>query len=232
MSSLAVIMSVYRSDRLNELKLAFDSLFEQTYKAMIFLCKDGELSDEVNAYLHTLLDRDDVVILENENNIGLAKSLNRLIDLIQSDYKFEFIARMDADDICRVERFELQINHFRHNEDIDLCGGFCSEFGASFAISPKKLPLNHLELLDFSIGRCPLIHPTVMFRAKIFDDCSIRYPENTTLTEDMALWFELLSKGYRFSNIPYILLDYRLNENTISRRQGLRKAISEFKLRI
>ena len=47
----------------------------------------------------------------------------------------------------------------------------------------------------------------------------------------MALWFILLNEGCKFSNINEILLDYRLNENTIARRTGADKAFSEFKIR-
>jgi hypothetical protein len=47
----------------------------------------------------------------------------------------------------------------------------------------------------------------------------------------MALWFYLLQNGFRFANINEVLLDYRLDEQTIYRRKGFNKALSEIKLR-
>lgn len=69
-----------------------------------------------------------------------------------------------------------------------------------------------------------------MFRTKVFLD-GIRYPANALLTEDMALWFYLLSLGLKFANINEVLLDYRLNEDTLSRRMGAKKALNEVKIR-
>lgn len=47
----------------------------------------------------------------------------------------------------------------------------------------------------------------------------------------MALWFDLLNAGFKFSNINEVLLDYRLSENTVNRRKGIKKALSEIKVR-
>jgi len=70
-----------------------------------------------------------------------------------------------------------------------------------------------------------------MFRLSVFLDNN-RYPMNTKLTEDMAFWFVLLRNNYIFGNINEILLDYRVSENTIHRRKGLKKATSEVSIRI
>lgn len=47
----------------------------------------------------------------------------------------------------------------------------------------------------------------------------------------MALWLKLIEDGYRLANLNEVLLDYRLNENAVKRRQGIGKAISEFDIR-
>ncbi len=113
---------------------------------------------------------------------------------------------------------------------MDVCGTSCHEFGASFSLDEKHLPKGHDQLVEFSITRCPFIHPTVMFRSSVFEK-GHRYPTNTSLTEDMALWFQLLKSGCVFANLNDVLLDYRLNENTINRRHGIGKAFSEIRIR-
>lgn len=143
---------------------------------------------------------------------------------------YKYLARMDSDDISMPDRIAKQVNFLENQKNIDVLGGACEEFGASFALKYKSLPLTHDELKLFSIIRCPFIHPTVMFRASIFHS-DIRYPTNTLLTEDMALWFILLEKNIIFANLPDILIKYRMDENTIHRRKGLSKAINEVKLR-
>lgn len=231
MIKVAIIMSVYRSDNKAELELAVNSMLSQTYKNIdIFLYRDGEVPSDVQCYLDSLSLKDNINVIEGSINSGLANALNKLIDLIVNLGYYEYIARMDADDISRPQRIERQVEFLNANDDIHVCGTSCREFGASFALSEKHLPQTHNELRDFSITRCPFIHPSVMFRSSIFHS-GIRYPTNTSFTEDMALWFELLSQGYKFSNINEVLLDYRLNESTVGRRKGLDKAVSEVRLR-
>lgn len=231
-SNVAVIMSVYKSDSLDNIQKAVLSLTNQDYSAFsVFIFIDGGVDPKVESYLNDCCSVHNVILVRSAENIGLAGALNKLIDQILLKPNYEFIARMDSDDISRPSRLSAQVAFMLRNEHVDVCGTSCREFGADFALEEKHLPTDHEDLLDFSITRCPFIHPTVMFRRRIFES-GIRYPTTTKFTEDMALWFELLSKGYIFSNINDILLDYRLNQDTLKRRQGLGKAFSEIGVRL
>lgn len=228
-SSVSVIMCVYRSDDPEMLKISINSILNQTTKCDLLIYQDGEIPSMLSEVLQQYSERGEIKLFVNLINKGLASGLNYLINhSLESGY--DYIARMDSDDISRSERIEKQVNFFINNPTIDVVGTSCHEFGASFALDEKHLPVKHNELLDFSITRCPFIHPSVMFRSSVFEK-GHRYPENTTLTEDMALWFELLNDSIQFGNLNEVLLDYRLNEDTIKRRKGLNKALSEFKIR-
>lgn len=226
---ICVIMSVYRSDDPKMLKSSIESILNQTVKCDLFVYQDGNISTELSSVLHEYIDENSLTLFINDINKGLAVGLNYMINnAIKQGYKY--IARMDSDDISRPIRIEKQVNFLENNKHIDVLGTSCREFGASFALDEKHLPKTHKELLNFSITRCPFIHPSVMFRSSVFEK-EFRYPENTVLTEDMALWFLLLNNGFRFANLNEILLDYRLNENTINRRKGFKKAMSEINIR-
>jgi glycosyltransferase involved in cell wall biosynthesis len=229
---IAIILSIYHSDSLGYLKLAIKSLLTQTYSnSTIFIYRDGLVPDYINEYIFSQeLVNENIILITSDKNSGLANALNKLIDVILLDGSFDYIARMDSDDISRPERLVKQVDFFERNPEIDVCGTSCREFGASFALEEKHLPELHEQLLDYSITHCPFIHPSVMFRVSVFTS-GIRYPTNTSLTEDMALWFVLLNRGFCFANLNDILLDYRLNENTLDRRRGISKAISEFSIR-
>ncbi len=229
---VAIIMSVYRSDSLEYLKSSVASILSQTYKNMTFyIYIDGIVSDDINNYLSLLESKTGSVrLITSNSNKGLAHALNQLINIILEDGSFDYIARMDSDDLSRPDRLRKQVEFFSRNIGIDVCGTSCREFGASFALEEKHLPKLPEQLLDYSITHCPFIHPSVMFRISVFNS-GVRYPTDTSFTEDMALWFILLNKGFRFANLNDILLDYRLNENTLDRRRGLSKAISEFSIR-
>lgn len=230
---VAVIMSVYKSDDLSYFKLAVDSILKQSYlETDLYVWQDGPVPQAIESYLDILSEDERVYITRSEKNSGLATALNSLIEIVVSSNNYKFVARMDSDDISYYDRISKQVEFLINNPDIDVVGTGCREFGGSFALEAKILPQTHEELLDFSVVRCPFIHPSVMFRASVFKSSGVRYPVDTELTEDMALWFKLLRSGAKFANLPDILLDYRLNEATLSRRRGLSKALSEVKVRL
>ncbi|WP_413506112.1 glycosyltransferase [Photobacterium phosphoreum] len=226
---IAVIMSVYKNDNDIFLSTAIESILSQTINCDLFIYLDGILTDDLYSVIKYYDVRDNVFIFNSDVNKGLAYGLNVMIEH-SINHKYEYIARMDSDDISRPERIAKQVNYLKLNPEVDVLGTSCQEFDAPFAIKEKHLPRTHDELLNFSITRCPFIHPSVMFRTSVFEK-GFRYPEDTTLTEDMALWFLLLNNNIRFANMNEILLDYRLHHNTINRRRGIKKAISEIKIR-
>lgn len=231
-SRVAVIMSVYKSDNLDFFKLAVESILSQSYKAIdLFIWRDGPVPEDINHYLEVINARPNVHITLSNVNQGLARTLNFMIDLVVQSNRYDFIARMDSDDISYPERIKKQVIYLLNESKVDVVGTGCREFGGDFALDKKVLPSSHEKLLDFSIIRCPFIHPTVMFRTSVFKDSEIRYPTDTELTEDLALWYKLLAAGFGFANMNEVLLDYRLNEATLSRRSGLGKALSEVKVR-
>ena len=228
-AKVAVIMSVYKLDDSTALIDAATSILNQSYACDLYLYRDGKVPLYLQNTINELCKNDKIKYFYSDKNAGLACALNKLIDaVLLGDY--QFVARMDSDDISRCERIVKQVNYFNEHSDVDVCGTSCREFGASYALDEKHLPQTHDELMNFSIVRCPFIHPSVMFRSSVFITGN-RYPINTSLTEDMALWFDLLKKGYKFANINEILIDYRLNEDTINRRMGFVKAFSEVSIR-
>lgn len=227
-SKLAVIMSIYKSDDPSFLQLALESLLNQTYPCDVFVYQDGDIPAKLQCVVGDFDNK--ISLISNAENKGLAYGLNVLIEkVVKGDY--QYIARMDSDDISLPDRMFEQIKYLETNPEVDLCGTYCQEFGSSYALTEKRLPLAHRDLVSFSIARCPFIHPTVMFRRRVFDE-GYRYPTNTSFTEDMAFWFELIHAGYKLGNVGKVLLEYRLTEDTIIRRRGFKKSMSEIGLRM
>lgn len=230
MSNVAVIMSIYHADDPLYIQESVNSILRQTHPCFIYLYQDGPVSEAIANLLKSISNNHDTVrLIRAESNKGLAYALNVLIDYALID-GCEYIARMDSDDINHPTRIAKQVEYLNANPHIDVLGTSCREFGASYALPEKHLPSTHDKLVDFSVARCPFIHPTVMFRSCLFVN-GVRYPTDTKLTEDMALWLKLIEDGYRLANLNEVLLDYRLNEKAVKRRQGIGKAISEFNIR-
>ncbi|WGY48437.1 glycosyltransferase [Vibrio sp. ABG19] len=228
---IAVAMSVYRGDSLESLELAVNSILEQTYSHFdFFIALDGKVDDQVFSYLKSL-DNHNVTVIYDEFNKGLAFRLNQIIDLAVKHGDYDFLARMDADDISNNLRFEKQVDFFLLNNDIDVVGSDVLEFDdLNIDGFYKKMASTHEDISKKIIKRCPFNHPSVMFRMAVFNE-GYRYKSELMNTQDYYLWVDLLAAGKKFANINEALLKFRVNESFHSRR-GLKKAMNDFKSRV
>lgn len=229
----AVIMSVYRHEDPRHLEAAIGSISAQIYEDWLLLVmEDGELPEALSSILERFARSDlRIRLFKSETNRGLATSLNRLIDYCMANDSVQYIARMDSDDISTPNRLLEQVAFMDGNPTVDISGGACSEFGSSFSKSLKRMPLTDEAIKGSIFRRCPFIHPTVIFRKRIFDD-GLRYPERTRFSEDIGLWFELFVRGHKAANLDLVLLKFRTSDDMVYRRRGFGKAYSELMIRL
>lgn len=228
--NISVLMSIYHSDDPNYLRASLESLKNQTVRANeVVIVFDGmltsELYDTVEKYRTCL----NIITLQNNENKGLAGSLNDGLRLVHCD----LIARVDADDISRQDRFEKQIKCFQDSSNSpDIVGGYVREFTGNLQnlSSIRKVPENIEKIKKFAKYRSPLNHPTVMMKTSVLKKLG-GYPENFNRLEDYALWIYMLSQYYIVTNIPEILVYMRISNETYVRRGGLEQAKAFIRLR-
>lgn len=228
---LAVIMSVYKNDKLLFLKPSIESILNQTFFDYdFFIIGDGILKTKCKEYI-TSLDDPRIKFKYRCQNKGLAASLNEILKQNILSNNYEFIARMDADDISVLDRFEKQISFLNDNREIDCLGTWAIEIkenGEEFF--KKKMPITHTKCLDlFKIRDC-LIHPSVMFRYTYFIKSGL-YPEDTYFGEDTIMWAQGFKNGAKFANLPEYLIKFRIDNDFFKRRRGIKHAKSILKLR-
>lgn len=230
MKKIAVIMSVYMNDKLSLVQLAVNSILKQTYTLFDFYIQaDGVLDFEVDEYLSSLEDPR-IILRKRLVNIGLAKSLNELLEVVlKKDY--DYIARMDADDISLSERLRTQFDFLENHSEVSCAGTWAIEidsFGNEYF--KKKMPITNRECYFFFQKRDCLIHPTVMFRKDYFFKAGL-YPEDTYFGEDTMMWAKGFANNCVFANIPEYLFMFRLDANFFKRRRGLKHAKAILSLR-
>jgi len=229
---LVILMSVYRNDRLEYLKQSFASILQQSYKQFdVFVKYDGPIDLQIDEYLSSIND-ERITLFKRKENCGLATSLNELIEAALHKKQYDYCARMDADDICRPDRFMKQIDYLESHNEVDIISSWCEEIDEkNNTLFVKKLPPDDATLKRDIIKRNPFNHPAVMARLKIFED-GFRYDPEANLVEDYKLWTTLAVNGYTFANIQEPLLKFRVDQDFYRRRAGLRKAVVEFKIKI
>ena len=229
-NKLAVIMSVFQRDGETTIRQSVESVLQQTYSTFDFyILYDGPVREDVDNYF-TSLDDHRIHLRKRAENLGLARSLNELLDIVL-EKGYPFIARMDADDICSPDRFEKQLQYFETHPEVECLGTWAIEIdGEGKEFFRKQMPETHVECLDLFRKRDCLIHPTVMFRRSFFEKSGL-YPTDTFFAEDTLLWAQGFAAGCRIGNVPEFLFFFRLGDGFFHRRRGWQHAKSIFRLR-
>lgn len=204
---VSVVMSVFNGEKY--LRESIDSILNQTFSEFEFIIiNDGSKDSSLNIIKSY---KDPRIVAITQKNQGIVRALSRGIDLAKSEY----IARMDADDICMPHRLKDQFDYMEQNKKCVLLGGnlvFIDSLGKEVLKSPMLLhdPEIRLELMV----RSPFAHPAVMFRKSAYV-VSGGYDSATFPAEDYDLWVRMAQQG-ELANLDSELLAYRLNDEGIS----------------
>ena len=167
----------------------------------IIMVIDGEISDELQR-LFEKYDDPRLVIIHNEEKMGIAKSLNMGIKAAKGKY----IARIDDDDRICNERLFKQKEFLDNNPGIDLVSSYFSYFGD---LNEGRVTLEGEMCRAWSIFTCPFDHPTIMFRKEFFQKNDLFYDETRSHVEDWELWLRAFDKKMKVGVIPEILYYHR-----------------------
>jgi len=232
MSALAVVVSVYRGDNLDDVVQAFESLAESEGDKKLLIGVDGPVGAETDRFLDGFAaDHAEAEVIRFPVNRGLAHVLNDLIDRALLDADCRYVARMDADDLCEPPRFVEQMTALDSRPTLAVLGSWATKIdaeGREIGLIRKSNDERTLKRgLSFD---SPFVHPSVMIRAAVLRQ-GYRYPTDTIRFEDVALWSRLAIDGHEFGNLQQPLLRYRFSTATAARRTGRRKIGSETRVR-
>lgn len=227
--TIAVLMSVYKNEKADRLDRCMRSIWDdQTLKPnQVILVEDGPLPqglhDVINAWKNKL--QDTLYVLVNEENLGLTKSLNKGLKVVNTD----LIARMDTDDQSTPLRFEVQEKFMKEHPEIDVLGGAYNIMDDNGVVQyAKYFKHTHDEMMKQICWRCPLSHPTVMMRTSMFKEKNLKYDERFRNSQDIALWVDAVQAGCKFANTDDIVLNFT-EDNDVYKRRGKVRAMNEYK---
>jgi glycosyltransferase EpsE len=196
---------------------AIESLVTQSFQRIKIVIVNDCSTDGTDKILHQLAQKypRKIILHHNQRNLGLAASLNIGSKLCTAKY----IARMDADDICKPTRLQKQFEFLEAYPDIALVSGAMeyidkngTSFGRTYPItSPQKICKK-----IFNAGNV-IVHPAVMMRRDTFKICG-GYCEGLTTAQDYHLWMKFLRRGYKLAMLPAPMISYRVRGKAISNR--------------
>lgn len=213
---ISVVLPVYNGEKY--IAEAMESILCQTYRDFEFIVIDDGSTDGSLPILRKYRDMDSRIRLISRENRGLVATLNEGIDLARG----EWIARMDADDISLLDRFEKQMMWLQKT-GADICGGGMKLFGARICRTwCYEQDDDAIKLqLCFNV---PFAHPTVVIRTELAQKHP--YDRIAKHGEDYDLWTRLALAGARMTNVKETVLHYRVHAQQISRIHTEQQAIS------
>jgi len=203
-TEISVIMSVYNAESF--LLESINSILNQRgVDFELIIINDGS-TDSTNFILDQIEKKDKRVKIVNQENKGLAESLNLAISISKGKY----IARMDADDIAHPKRLLVQINFLNSFKDIDIVGSYVKAFGDG-KFRTWKYPTYKAECDVALLFLNPLAHPAVMFRKTVINNVGL-YDLSYNYDQDYEFWARA-SNSHGISNISTCLLNYRIHKD-------------------
>lgn len=212
MPCVSVIMSVYNEPG-EWLRESIDSILNQTFSDFEFIIINDNPERELNYKVLNDYQKQDerIVVVENECNIGLTKSLNKGLEIAQGKY----IARMDADDISLPERLKKQVDFMETHAEVIVCGTDVEYFGDRNLMRHDWIKENNRDIKAQMLLTSCFVHPSVVIRHEVLVKRSVCYDVDYQQSQDYRLWEKLSDYG-EFFNIKERLLKYRISHNQVS----------------
>ena len=223
--SFTVLMCTYSKDNPYLLSDAIKSVFNNSIKPDYFILTiDGPIPKLNKKIINKIRKLYPIKIIINQENIGLALSLNKALKFVKTDW----IARADSDDINLPDRFAKQLKFAR--KDFDVIGSNILEKdkNKNHPILTKIMPITDKEIKKYAITRNPINHMTAFIKTSIIKSVG-GYPD-IYKREDYGLWAKLIHQKANFYNIDEILVHVNGGKSLYKRRGGFKNAYAELKL--
>lgn len=227
----SVLMSVYKNDDADFLKIALESIYDkQTRKPdEVVVVFDGPLKEPLYAVLNEFQKgREDVIkYYPQEVNRGLGEALRIGSELCTGDY----ILRMDSDDISDERRFEKQVAYVEAHPEIDALGTDIAEFNEDPFKEETRLrvcPANHEDIVKMAKRRNPMNHVTACIKKSALMKAG-GY-QTLLLLEDYLLWLNMIVAGCTLANLNEALVYVRVGNGFDGKRGSKERIIGWSKL--
>lgn len=216
MCKISVLMSIY-NESLSDIKKSVDSMINQTFRDIeIIIVSDNPQRKDLESFIEGIGDSR-IKFIENKENIGLAMSMN----VAANTARGEFLARMDADDISNVTRFEKTLEFMRKNE-LDYA---CTEYkfiDENDNIVERNIRKFDNKTIGVVLPYCnPIHHPTVMMKKSCFE--AVGGYRDFPCAQDYDLWLRLHDKGYKVGIVEEVLLQYRIRSGSVTNKKRVQQ---------
>ena len=210
---ISVIMGVYNSS--STVASSINSILQQTYQDFELIVVNDGSTDASLDIIESYAEIDQRIVVVNQRNIGLTKSLNRSIKLSRGKY----IARQDADDTSLLQRLQVQLSALENSQDEF---NFCV---TRYLLNNRSLPqvafVKKFNIESLAYGNI-ICHGTFfglgdIFRKNLYDE-SYRYAQDVE-------FILRCRRQLRILFITDVLYHYSSNAEQISKKHKIEQKL-------
>lgn len=216
-SKVAIILPTYNSERYIEESL--NSIFGQRFDDFSLIVVNDGSTDGTEAILNSFNDsRLKVVNLSHNTGVATARNIG-----IQIASESDYLAIMDADDVCLPDRLGKQIEFLNENQEISIVGTRIRLFDEMGNESEFSHPIEDGEIKArmLLLNGTAMSHPTTMIRNDFLRANFLLYPQPMRpIGEDHEFWINCILRKAKFAALPDVLLRKRRHKNNMSANFG------------
>ena len=210
---VSVIVAAHDAERF--VPAAVASVLRQTERDLELVVVDDGSTDRTPELLRAFTDPR-LVVGRNDEQLGLAASLNRALDLASGRY----MARLDADDVALPRRLERQLALLRGHTAIAVAGSAALELDENDRVGRLlELPAGTAAVRWHAHFGSPFLHPSVIVDRQVLEREGLRYETRFAESEDFELWSRLLDVADG-ANLADPLILYRVHAGQATQRRS------------
>lgn len=221
MELISVIMPTYNVGKYVEESVK--CILNQSYQNIELVIVDDCSTDDTFIILQRLSESDKrIKLYQNETNQKICRTLNKALDHASGSY----IARMDGDDICDLNRLEILKTYLDNHEDCDLVGSqVLSIDEKGNRISEKRFPQSW-KYINISLKTmCCILH-IWLARKEIYDE--LKGYREIPFAEDYDFLLRGMRLGFHFANVSETLYSVRTRSGNTQSSNGIKQAKAKY----
>lgn len=224
MPKVSVLTPIYKTHP-EHLRECIESILNQTFTDFEFLILNDSpdatyLAEIVKSYKDKR-----IKYIENEHNMGISASRNKLLHMARGEY----LAVFDHDDISVPTRLAQEVEFLDANPHIGVVSGMLEFFGDKNC--KVYVPEHDIDILVGLTDNCIVAHTAAMIRKSVLIDNAIEYEEFYTPAEDWRLWARLMQVTH-FHNIQETLVQYRWFAQNTTKTMNTRMQLSSMAVKL
>lgn len=216
---ISVLTPMYNT-KPDDLRAMIESILNQTYGDFEFLLLNDSPDNQELKEIVLGYNDNRIKYLENDENLGITKSRNKLIEIACGEY----LAVADHDDISTPDRFEKEAKFLDNNPHVGAVGGNVIEIKNGIETQTSKRPTNDNDIKMSLVNDayvCNPVHSGCMIRKSVLKKSGVRYNEAWSPCEDRMLFMDLIDHTC-FHNLDDVVLKYVWTGNNTTLRQWQR----------